>query len=135
MRSALALLVPLLLAGCATREPPFAPVAQVDYTAVGHDPFWMVTIGDASIVLTLGAEEPGGRKSDLRTHSVPRVLPRTDGTVTRWESGEGTAVIAIEARHGPCTGARGLVYREHVTISLSGRQLTGCGGRLVGRGI
>ena len=121
----------LLLAGCATPERPYAPVDQVEYSAVGADPFWMATIGDDVIVLTLGAE-PGSRDR-LRSHEFPRVLPRVTGDVTRWESGEGTAVIAIEARPGPCTAPGGARYRDHVVVSLSGRQLTGCGGRLLGR--
>ena len=129
MRAILFLAFPL--AACATQPPPFAPVKQVDYAAVGHDPFWMVTIGDDRIVLTLGAEN--ARPRDLQSHDFPRTLPRVTGDVTRWQAGEGTAVITIEARAAPCTGSRGTTYRDQVIVSLSGRQLTGCGGRIAER--
>ena len=131
---ALPLLLAALLAGCATDAPPFSPVAQVAYSAVGQDPFWMVTIGDESIVLTLGAAGDEDGKARLSSHEFPRVLPRTTDGGTRWQSGEGTAVITVEARPGPCTGSRGTRYRDSVTLSLSGRQLSGCGGRLLRRG-
>lgn len=124
--------IPLLLLGlacCATNEAPFSPVSQVDYSAVGHEPFWMVTIGDDSIVLTLGAQ-PGPERG-LSSHRFARVLPKVSDGATRWESADGTAVITVEARPGPCTGSRGRVYRDRVTVSLSGRQLIGCGGPMM----
>jgi uncharacterized membrane protein len=119
----------LALAGCATSRAPFSPVSQVDYSAVGHEPFWMVTIGDDSIVLTLGAQP--GTEGRLSSHRFARVLPNVTDGVTRWESGDGTAAIAVEARPGPCTGSRGRRYRDQVTVSLSGRQLDGCGGPML----
>jgi len=128
----LALLPPLLLAACATdRGAPFNPVASVAYSALGHDPFWLVTIGDDSIILTLGDE--GGRADGaLDSHSFPRALPQVDGEFRRWESGDGTATIAIQARPGPCDGSGGRRYEDHVRVRLSGRELAGCGGRLLG---
>jgi uncharacterized membrane protein len=121
----------LALSGCAT-DTPFSPVSQVEYSAIGHEPFWMVTIGDDSIVLTLGPQ--AGSEDRLTSHRFPRVLPQVTGDTTRWQSGEGSAVIAVEARPGPCTGARGRAYRDRVAVRLSGRQLAGCGGRLLTRG-
>ena len=122
------LLLPVLaLAGCATAdEAPYSPVGQFQYGAMGHDPFWMVAIGDDQIVLTMGP--PGGRADgELTTSSYPRVLPQlVDGT-RRWESGEGTQVIAIEARAADCTTG-GRHYPDRVTVTLSGRMLKGCGG-------
>ena len=50
---------------------------------------------------------------------------------TLWQSGEGTQVIAIASRPGPCTGSGGRVYEDEVRVRLSGRELIGCGGRLV----
>ena len=125
---AAALALPLLFAACASAERPYAPVEDVRFTALGHDPFWMATVGDDSIVLTLGPE------GALNEQRWPRTLPRTDGGVTRWESGDGTAVISIEARPGPCTGSRGAVYEHHATVRLSGRELSGCGGRRLAKG-
>jgi len=120
----------LLLAGCQTSSRPYAPVENVRYSAIGHQPFWMVTIGDDRIVLRLGHDggEEAGEYDDL---AWPRTLPRTEDGVTSWQSGDGTAVIAIEARPGPCEGAGGRVYEDRVRVRLSGRELDGCGGRPV----
>ncbi len=126
----LLLLLPFL-AGCTAREP-YAPVRDMSYSAIGENPFWMVAIGDDRIVLSFGPGEDG--RDELRGHSWPRVLPRTVDGITRWESGTGTAVIGIEARPGPCTLARGRRYEDSVRVRLSGRELTGCGGRLLERG-
>jgi uncharacterized membrane protein len=124
------LLLPLaLLAGCETTRP-YAPVQNVRYSALGHDPFWMVTIGDDRIVLRTAREgaDPAAEGAEA---VFPRTLPRTVDGVRTWESGEGTAVISIEARPGPCEGSGGRVYEDRVRIRLSGRELMGCGGRLV----
>ena len=134
MRNRPLLLALLLLAGCQTPPAPYSPVSEVAYAAIGANPLWMVAIGDDAIVLTLGAEDQSGGPRDLHSHAFARTLPRVTDGVTRWESGEGTEVIAIEARPGPCTGARGPRYEDSVTVSLSGRQLSGCGGRIIGRG-
>ena len=129
------LLTPLLalgLLGCAANPPPYAPVRDVRYTALGHDPFWLLTIGDESMVLTLG--EAGGRADGgLGSFSYPRVLPRTENGVQIWESSaDGTAVISIEARPGTCRGSGGMRYEHNVRVRLSGRELNGCGGRELG---
>lgn len=119
----------LALSACAadgSREP-YSPVGEFQYGAMGHDPFWMVAIGDDQIVLTLGP--PGGRADgELTSTSFPRVLPRDVNGARRWESGQGTQVIAIEARPGDCTTG-GRTYEDKVTVTLSGRMLKGCGGR------
>ena len=115
------------LAACQTGSTAYAPVENVRYAAIGQDPFWMLTIGDDRIVLRL-AEAPG---EDANEAVWPRTLPRTVDGVTTWESGEGVAVIAVESRPGPCTGARGHRYQDHVRIRLNGRELAGCGGRLI----
>ena len=121
----------LAVAACATQPGVYSPVGTVRYSALGHDPFWMVTIGDDRIVLALGDE--GGRADGaVNSFSYPRTLPRTVGGVRTWQSGDGgTGVIGIEARRGPCSGSRGSVYEDHVRVRLSGRELTGCGGRLL----
>ncbi|HZG08213.1 MAG TPA: hypothetical protein VEZ70_04440 [Allosphingosinicella sp.] len=128
------LLPPLLmLAACAGREVPYAPTQNVRYAALGEAPFWTVTIGDDSIVLALGADSGAG-EGRLESFTYPRVLPSTQAGVTRWESGEGTSVISVEARRERCPGSRGMAYEDRVTVSLSGRRLEGCGGRIVERG-
>ncbi|WP_114951772.1 hypothetical protein [Sphingosinicella terrae] len=124
---ALILALPVLIAGCRTGTTAYAPVENVRYAAIGQDPFWMVTIGDDRIVLRLGGEAGEGVNEAV----WPRTLPRTVDGVRTWESGEGTRVIAIESRPGPCTGARGRRYQDNVRVRLSGRELTGCGGRLL----
>ncbi len=125
LRAAL-LLAPLLLVAACSTPRPYAPVDDVRYTAIGADPFWMVTIGDDRIVLRLaGTEGP-------RDESWPRVLPVHDGDITRWQSGGGTHVITVEARRGsaPCESGR-VLYQDQVRVTLSGRMLEGCGGRIV----
>src|SRR5687768_13457166 len=104
MRLSILLPTLLILAGCATGRP-YAPVRDVRYSALGENPFWMVTIGDDKIVLTLG----GRGQARLDSQSYPRVLPQTDGNVTRWQSGEGIGAITITARNTPTpceSGAR-----------------------------
>ena len=127
MRKTLPLASLLLLAACATAPRPYAPVDNVRYSAIGADPFWMVTIGDDRIVLRLGQEG-----QQVRDIVYPRTLPVTQGDLTRWQSGDGTQVITIEARHlaTPCEQS-GRSYEDHVRVMLSGRMLEGCGGRLL----
>jgi uncharacterized membrane protein len=127
-RLTLLLALPALLAGCETARTPYAPVDQVRYSAIGEDPFWLLTIGDDRIVLRLG-NGPGTSASEA---VWPRTLPRTVDGVTSWQAGDGTQVIGIEARPGPCTGSRGRRYEDQVRVRLSGRELAGCGGRLLG---
>jgi uncharacterized membrane protein len=117
----------LTLAACAQNPRPYDPVGNVHYSAIGQAPFWMVTIGDDRIVLTFGPD-PGGRPGELNSHTYPRTLPRTADGVRRWESGDGTAAITIEAIEGPCEGAGGRLYRDQVRVALNGRELEGCGG-------
>jgi uncharacterized membrane protein len=128
MRTRLFLLSLVLLAGCETS--PYAPVRNVRYSALGHDPFWLLTIGDDRIVLRT-AREGGERDAEGAEAVFPRTLPRTVDGVRTWESGDGTAVITVEARSGPCEGSGERLYEDRVRIRLSGRELHGCGGRLV----
>jgi hypothetical protein len=46
--------------------------------------------------------------------------------VRRWQSGD----ILIEARPGPCT-AGVLAFTDRVRVVHHGRELSGCGGRLL----
>jgi uncharacterized membrane protein len=130
MKTALSLGMPLallLLTGCAANQAPYSAVRDASYAALGENPFWMVAIGDDKIVLTLGPA-PGTEPGKLDSHIYPRVLPRTAGEVKRWESGEGTDVITVEARPGPCTTG-GRAFEDNVKVALSGRMFEGCGGR------
>lgn len=128
MRKSL-ILLPLLLAGCQTTTRPYSPVENVRYTALGYDPFWMVTIGDDRIVL----RQAHPRGQPYADAVFPRTLPRTVDGVRSWQSGAGTAVISIEATRVPCQGSGSRIYEDQVRVRLSGRELTGCGGRLVER--
>lgn len=119
----------LLLAGCAASQAPYSPARDVRYSALGHDPFWMVTIGDDKIVLTFGPATGGSRK--LAGHSFRRVMPRMVDGVKSWESADGTAVILVEARREDCIGSGGAVFEDRVRVRLSGRELHGCGGRRI----
>ncbi|HEY5720851.1 MAG TPA: hypothetical protein VIT45_00875 [Allosphingosinicella sp.] len=118
-----------LLAGCAGSQAPYSPARDVRYSALGQDPFWMVTIGDDKIVLALAPAEGG--KGKLTSHDYRRVLPRTVDGVKSWESADGTAVILVEARAEPCRGSRGEWFEDRVRVRLSGRELHGCGGRML----
>ena len=127
MRTKLSILPFLLLAACQTTQQPYAPVENVRYAAIGAEPFWMVTIGDDRIVLRMG--QPGNDVRDIR---YPRTLPVTQGNLTRWQSGEGTQVITVEARRMTIACEQsGRRYEDHVRVMLSGRMLEGCGGRLL----
>ena len=118
-----------VMAGCTTSSSPYSPIRDASYQALGENPFWMVSIGDDKIVLTL-PPDPGTRPSALNSHAFPRVLPRTENGVKRWESGSGTEVITVEARPGPCTTG-GREFEDKVRVTLSGRMFEGCGGRQI----
>lgn len=114
-----------LAAACATSQRPYAPVRDVRYQALGAEPFWLLTIGDDRIAL---------RSGDQAGEAVwPRTLPRTEGGARIWQAGDGVQVITVEARPGPCETEGEEVYADNVRVRLSGRELTGCGGRLIRR--
>jgi uncharacterized membrane protein len=121
----------LLIAGCRTAGEPYSPVRSISYQALGSEPFWGLTIGDDLIVLDGGLDREGAEEAGPVTW--PRTLPRTVDGVRTWRSGEGTRVINIEARPGPCTTEGQEIYEDHVRVRLDGRELEGCGGRLIGR--
>lgn len=125
MKRLLSALPVLLLAACATSPRPYAPVDNVRYQALGAEPFWYLAIGDDRIVL---------RTSEGGEAVWPRTMPRMAGETRIWQSGDGVQVISIEARPGPCETEGEAVYSDHVRVRLSGRELTGCGGRLLRRG-
>ena len=121
----------LVLAGCAaTGSEPINPVGHFEYGAMGHDPFWLVAIGDDRIILTLGPE--GGRADgELQTYQYPRSPLHEVGGLRRWASAEDGRSISIEARRAPCTSAD-RSYPDTVTVRLDRRTLQGCGGRETG---
>lgn len=123
----LAFALPLLLAaGCATSSI-YQPVRDTRYAALGHGPFWMLTIGDDRIVFRISR-----RDGDLHW---PRTLPRTLDGARIWESGEGERRIIVEARPGPCTGEGGRAYEDRVVVRFGdGGEFRGCGGRMLERG-
>jgi uncharacterized membrane protein len=121
------LLLALLLAAACAQPQPYAPVRDAHYTAIGAEPFWLVTVGSERIILSFGRERGGVRGMTYR-----RAGTRLEGGVRRWEGGDGTAVIGVEAWSRPCRGAGGAMYEDVVRVRLSGRELNGCGGRLVG---
>ena len=120
------LLLPLLAAAACAQTQPYAPVREPHYTALGAEPFWLLTIGEERIVLSFTRE-----RGALRGMTYRRTGAALDKDVRRWEGGEGVAVIGVEARSGPCRGAGGATYEDIVRVRLSGRELNGCGGRLL----
>jgi uncharacterized membrane protein len=130
---ALPILALLAVTGCSLGgSEPYNPVRDFQYGAISHDPFWLVSIGGDRIVLTLG-DEGGRADGELKSFEYPRVLPRNVDGVRRWESGDGTQVITVEARPGPCTTG-GHTYADRTKIFLSGRMMEGCGGREIAQG-
>jgi uncharacterized membrane protein len=132
--SRLLLALPLLLAGCATSQTPYAPVRDVAYQAMGWNPMWLLTVGDDRIVL---------RQAGASERAWPRVLPRTVDGVRIWQSGAGADRITISAQPGPCQSGSGgqaesdqvYNYEHHVAVSVGdqGLELRGCGGRMLER--
>jgi len=130
-RLLLALPAIALAAACATSQRPYAPVQNVRYSAIGHDPFWMVTIGDDRIVLRLGHD--GGEEAGEYDEVIfPRTLPTQDGNVQWWVSNNGTENIRVETRETPTPCEIGRQSFQHfVRVALGDRIFNGCGGRLV----
>lgn len=118
----------LALAGCASTPDVHAPTGNVQYAAISHDPFWLVSIGDDRIVVTMGPE--GGRADgELTTTEFPRVLPiqMADATL-RWEIVEGGATrFRLSASPRECK-AGGRAYRDTTLLVIEGRSFKGCGG-------
>lgn len=130
----LLLLAPfLVMSGCASApRAPVSPVASIQYGAISHDPFWLVSVGEDRIVLTQGLA--GGRADgELTSYEYPGAISTMKKGIKRWEGRQGVAVISIEARKGPCSTG-GETYPDRVRVYLSGRMMEGCGGReLVGQ--
>jgi len=120
----------LLLAGCQTALEPQAAAPETSYQAFGGEPFWNLTIDENLIVLDTGLNELDGPGQA----TWPRPPSRNVGGVRTWEAGDGgTSVISIEARPEPCITEGQEIYEDHVRVRLSGVELNGCGGRLIGR--
>jgi uncharacterized membrane protein len=122
-----ALLLLLPLGACASASTPYSPTREVQFSAIGQDPFWLLSVGRNRIVLAFGPAEAGS--SSLRDQDYRGVRTSFADGIKRWDAGEGTAVISVEARPGECTGPRGARFGERVRVRLSGRELNGCGGR------
>ena len=123
--------LPLLLPGCALllfacveEERPFGALHRFEYAAFGENPDWRLAVRDDSLVLTL----PGQGGSAPGSFSYTGVRANIRGKVTRWQA-TGGMPVTVEAGPGPCRSAGGERYEDVVTVSLSGRQLHGCGGR------
>ena len=112
-----------LLGGCV--QAPHEPARDADYAAAGAAPFWTLAIEGDRMLLTRAGED------GLHSTAFPRVPPQQAGGTTRWEYAEGTRVITVEARPGPCEGPERQYYEDRVTVSLSGVRLEGCGGNLI----
>ncbi|MFN3389521.1 MAG: hypothetical protein ACK40O_11375 [Allosphingosinicella sp.] len=119
----------LLVAACAVPRPEYRRVTSLHYEAAGADPAWHLTIADDTMRLVL--HDPPHAPSGT---SYATVQARTKGMTTVWTAGGGLGAPTVEARREVCIAADGTRYEDEVTISLSGRQLHGCGGnRLMGR--
>ena len=94
------------------------------YQALGHEPGWQLAVGRREIALRFNAP-------DSRVARFGGIQPGVRG-IKSWDAGGGIMVIGVDARRGPCE-AGGMVFEDHVRVRLSGRELSGCGGRLLGR--
>ena len=118
-------LLPLPLAACALPDQEYGHVTAMRYEAFGDPPLWRLSIGDDRLALTLHDPALGPTST-----SFSGVEARTAGETTRWRAGgDGLGGVSVEARRETCIAADGTRYEDEVTVSLSGRQLEGCGGR------
>jgi uncharacterized membrane protein len=133
IRLPLLALLPLLLAlaGCASGPGVYQPVANPIYSAIGHDPFWMLTIGDDRIVLRQRHGE--GAAPDRYDETVfPRTPVEEDGNVRRWRSAAAARSIVIDVRQTPTPCENGSQsFEDFVRVTIGETQLDGCGGRPV----
>ena len=116
-------LAALAAAGCASQ--PVQLMRNPVYQALGHEPGWQLAVGRREIALRFNG--PGSRAMRYRD-----VRHGARG-IKSWDAGGGTMVISVDARRGPCEAGGGLVFEDHVRVRLSGRELSGCGGRVLGR--
>lgn len=122
--------LPLLLAACAVPKAEYRHDTALRYEAFGDPPLWRLSVGDDRLALTIHDPALGPTST-----SFADVTARTEGETTRWTAGgESLGRVDVEARRETCVAADGTRYEDRVTVSLSGRQLEGCGGkRLMGR--
>jgi uncharacterized membrane protein len=133
MKAALATAL-FLLAGCTTRNEPLSLVDNPRYQAIGGSPFWLLAVGEDVIVLRLHHDSIADSKTSSLTYRArnPRADYR-DGTKI-WEAGSGTALMRVEARRGTCRRSDGATYQDEVRVRHAGRELRGCGGRMISGG-
>lgn len=112
------------LGACESR-PPIVHVEQTHpiYGALGHDPGWILMIGDNSVGMRVMRQDGG--YDDLR---FARTLPRLVGDVRAWQMTDAGHTLTVEARPERCQGNR-IAFEDTVRITLDGRVLDGCGGR------
>jgi uncharacterized membrane protein len=122
----------LVLTGCAGSETANEAADEVRYSAAGENPSWRVTISENAIQLSMGAAPRAGQGSGGYAYRGVEALS-VEGA-RRWNAGNGTAVIGVEAWRTPCTGAGGALFEDRVRVRLSGRELNGCGGRQLSPG-
>src|SRR5687768_11125858 len=136
MKRASPLLLPALaaLAGCAAdRSEPVSLARSPLYQAVGGPPGWTLAVARGKIVLRLSPEHSAGGDAAATVWKFPSPRASFAGGVKTWEAGTGTQVISIEARRAPCRSG-GTRFQDEVRVRLSGRELSGCGGRILPEG-
>lgn len=114
----------LALGACASR-PPIVHVEQAHpfYGALGHDPGWMLMIGDDTAGMRVMRQDGG--YDDLR---FARTLSRVTEGVRTWRMAGAGHSLTVEARPARCQGSR-IAFEDTVRVTLDGRVLDGCGGR------
>jgi len=110
------MILPLLLAGCATAGMEPLPPPSATYRALGTEPFWSMTIADGR--MTYAAADGLG-------FSVPAPARRPDQNGYRYE----TRRLTLAITHRQCSdGMSDRTYPDTVTAIVDGRSLRGCGG-------
>ena len=108
----LLLILPLLVAGCATVPTASTPV----YRAAGTEPFWSLQIGDRTMTFS----EP--EKSPV-VQATPKVIHGFAGEIYQ------SPRISVNIVHAPCSdGMSDRKYPDKVQVGVDGRHFEGCGG-------
>lgn len=99
-----------------------AVAAAPGYRARGNEPGWLAIVDGNNFTLD-------ARYGELKVSGpVPDVAPDAEGARTWGPAIEGIRVT-LSARRGPCRDSMsGMVYPDHVVLTLDDDTLSGCGG-------
>ncbi|MGD9945888.1 MAG: META domain-containing protein [Burkholderiaceae bacterium] len=106
-----------LLAACAVPSPQQAPAPAEPYRASGNEPFWRIVIDGGRLLLD---------RPDEPQRAAAVSPPRATANGRSYEA----PGMRVEIAAGRCQDSMsGALYGDRVTVTVDGRQLSGCGGR------